>query len=127
MAERQDETPGETTGKLVRQPHGGALYQGPAPGRRRSGGRTPSALRRMALKKGPKMLQVLESIALDENAKQSDRVAAAKEHMRIALSNTMSRDEVRQKLEATIMAVETMLPEDQAAKVIYELRKIWLG
>jgi len=81
----------------------------------------------MALKKGPKMLQVLESIALDENAKQSDRVAAAKEHMRIALSNTMSRDEVRQKLEATIMAVETMLPEDQAAKVIYELRRIWLG
>lgn len=126
MPKRQDETPDETPGELVPQPHGGALYRGPAPGRKRSGGRTPSALRKLALKKGPKMLKVLEDIALSKEAKDSDRATAAKEHLRIGMSGSMlPLAEVRRKLQATIIAAQTMLPEEHADNFVFELRRIW--
>ena len=122
-----DETTEKSTGggALIPQPHGGALKPGGTPGNK--GGRTPSALRKMALRRGPKMLQVLNTIANDEKAKKGDRVAAAREMLRIGMGPTMSRDEVRDKLQATVMAAEAMLPEELAMRFVFEVRKIWLG
>lgn len=122
--ERSEKTSGGNSA-LVPQPHGGALTPG-NPGNK-GGGRTPSALRKLALKKGPKMLKVLDTIANDENAKQSDRVAAARELLRVGLSSSMSRDEVREKLHATIMMIESHLDEKQSLPILMELRRIWLA
>lgn len=106
--------------------HGGGALRVGNPGNK-GGGRTPSALRRMALKKGPKMLKVLAKIADDEEARDADRVAAAREMLRIGMGQSMSNLEVRDKVQATIAAAERMLPEDMAAQLIYEMRGIWLG
>jgi hypothetical protein len=123
-----DETASESANtQLVVPSHGrGALLPGGKPGNK-GGGRTPSALRRKALKKGPKMLKVLEDIALSADAKDSDKVAAAKEHLRIGMGTAYSEIEVADKVQACVMAAERILPEELAAQYIFELRRIWLG
>ena len=113
--------------RMVPQPHGGALVPGAGGGPQPGSGRTPSALKRMALKKGPKMLQVLTKIALDEDAKHSDRVAAARELLRVGMGTAYSDIQVRDNLQATIAAADRLLPEDLAAQLIFEMRRIWLG
>lgn len=127
MAKGQNESAGESAGgDMVPQPHGGALLPGGRPGNKGGPGRTPSALRKMALKRGPKMLKVLEDIALSDESKDSDRATAAKEHLRIGMGGPMiPLAEVRRKLQQSIIAAQTMLPEEHADRLVFELHRIW--
>lgn len=122
-----DETSAESSGatELVPQPHGGAIKAG-NPGNK-GGGRTPGALRKLALRKGPKMLKVLEGIALSENAKDADKVAAAKEHLRIGMTQSIPVHEVRTKMDACFALLEERLAPAVAADMILEMKRIWDG
>jgi hypothetical protein len=124
----EEKSANDSSTELVVPAHGrGALRTGGKPGNK-GGGRTPSALRKMALKKSPKMLQVLEKIALSETSKESDRVAAAREHVKIALGSGYSETEVRDKVQATIMMIdEQPIPDEVRQTMMLELRRIWLG
>ena len=67
-----------TVGKLVRQPHGGALLPGAGGGPQPGSGRPPSAIREVARLAFSDRIPVLESIADNEEARDSGRISAIK-------------------------------------------------
>ena len=75
--------------KLVPQKHGGALLPGAGGGPQPGSGRPPSAIREAARLAFAERLGVLTGIADDEDARDSDRIAAMK-----ALADTGGVDKI---------------------------------
>ena len=119
---------GEKTGSnLVRQPHGGAIHQG-APDRIVPGpGRPPSAVRAACREEFEKRIPVLCLIADDQDAPYEQRRLAVDSLGKHGLSGTISADDVRERLKATLQEVRSALPADQAEMLISRIKPHWMA
>lgn len=122
-----DETAVESAGlELVEQDHGGALLKGGKPGNK-GGGRTPSQLRRAALKSLDERLQIYEEIADSKDSMARDRIAALRRLEAMAFGNSMPGYEIKEKMEACFAVLEQRLAPAVSADLILEMKRIWDG
>src|SRR5687767_8321616 len=94
-------TSGDTSGKLVAQPHGGALRQGGTG----AGGRPPSEIRKAARLAFDERIARLADIADHEDTKDSDKIKAIEVLGNFGFGKDLSIAAVREKVAKTIELV----------------------
>lgn len=120
---------GETRPVLIRQQHGGALLAGGLVGNAGGPGAPPSALRARLRGSFAERVHVLEKIADDESAAARDRIRAvtALASFGLGAATEVNVDRVRERLAWTVDLVKARLPEQQAAELLMEMRRIWIA
>jgi hypothetical protein len=116
-------------GELVRPRHGrGRIRHGSRPGTHAGGtGRPPSELRQRCRGSFGERIRIAEQIADGSRFRPADRLRAIDLLGRYGLGPVaeVSVDQVRDCLRLTIAAIRELLPEDQAEKLIGQLREVW--
>ena len=121
------EKAGEKPDGLVPQEHGGAIYQGPAENPVAGSGRPPSAIRRTLRQSFDDRIPVLEKIADGEidGVKPSDRIAAIREMARLGFNAEIPKEEVRDRLVATLDVIQHECDDELAERIVGRLHEIW--
>lgn len=110
----------------VRQPHGGALNRGGTPGN--AGGRPPSVLRARLRGSFEDRVKVLEEIADDAKLPPVDRIRAIDLLGKYGIGQLreLSVEAVRERVRRTLQVVSDSLPPAEAARIISQLRAVWV-
>jgi hypothetical protein len=105
-------------------PRGGILNRG---GTFRGAGRKPSKIRDALRLSFEKRYRVWESIADDEKSQPGDRMRAVELLAKygIGLAQGIPREEVVEKLKASLDLLKAQLPDPEATLIIARMRKIW--
>jgi hypothetical protein len=113
--------------RLIPQSHGGALWSGGVPGHDGRGGRPPSLLRARLRGSLDERVAVVEEIADDPEASAADRIRAVDLLARYGLGAdaTVSTEDVRERLKASVELITAMLPAGLSRDVVLRLREVW--
>lgn len=115
-------------GGLVPQPHGGALRHGSLPGTNSGGpGRPPSEIRKRLRGTFEERAAVIEEILASEEATNADKLRAVDLLLKYGLGamKELSVDNVRDKLVETIQVIHQELSEEEAERVLLQLKDVW--
>jgi hypothetical protein len=123
MSEHESSEHAPRKAVLVRQPHGGALLQGPNDGH--GGGSTPSIVRAALRESGMKRIALLEQIADDPKQATRDRIDAIKVLFEHGMRGNISYDDVRAAVIRTLEVIQAAVDPDIAEMLIRKIRPIW--
>jgi len=125
-AKRTKSTAKRTAVAKVPQAHGGALNSGGTPGNAGGTGRPPSAVRAASRASYYDRIPILEQIADDPTAANPERINAIKTLGGFGLSGSISVDDVRERLSATLAEIRAALPQAEADALVARIRPIWV-
>lgn len=111
----------------IPQPHGGALNSGGTLGNKGGSGRPPSAVRAVALEGAAKAIPRLVAQLNSKNA--SVVQGAADKLLKYGLGTQsdikISEDDVRERLQKSIVMICRLAPEELAKRILSEMKELW--
>lgn len=128
LIEGSQERKTSTPSPPIRTPaHGNWKLQVGNPGNRGGPGVPPSALRERLRGSMGERVEVLEEIADDPDSRPADRIRAINPLAKYGLGTTkeLSRENVRDRLVATIALIREQLPEEDAEAILVRMREVW--
>lgn len=112
----------------IAQPHGGALYAGGVPGHDGArAGRRRSDVKEMLLGGAAQAVPVLLAQLAGKNRSLAQNAAdkLLKYGIGTHRDENLSREEVRDRMRATIEIIRRLAPLDLADDILHELREVW--
>jgi hypothetical protein len=112
----------------IAQPHGGALYAGGVPGHDGTrAGRRRSHVKEMLLSGAAQAVPVLLAHLEGKNSTLAQNAAdkLLKYGIGAHRDENVSREEVKEKIQATIEIVRRLAPLDLADHILREMREVW--